>query len=77
MKVLIMATVLLLAGCASMQNTPAQDAAWEKLNRCPKVAGAVQVNTDGSWHVSGERAGVMAREQCWNEQKANNKARPF
>ncbi len=55
----------LLAGCASMQNTPAQDATWEKLNRCPKVAGNVQVNTDGSWHVYGDRAGVMALEQCW------------
>jgi outer membrane biogenesis lipoprotein LolB len=75
MKIVLFA-VLLLAGCASMQNTPAQDATWEKLNRCPKP-GDVRVDADGRWQARGDTSMIQALVQCMNEQDPNKKSRQF
>ena len=61
------ALLLLLAGCASMQNTVAQDLAWERWRKCNhfRTISLKEIKTDGSiWVWAGETPELSAWRAC-------------
>lgn len=71
MKELLLITSLLLVGCASLANTPAQDRTWARLEACGRAnpsmnLGTIQVRADGGWSSTGDLASVRALSMCMN-----------
>lgn len=64
MKSLMLALIVAIAGCASLQNTPAQDLVWTAYRACKTETGSNvvidQVHRDGSW--TGWCNGLCSRE---------------
>ena len=73
---LIPTIAVLVASCATMQNTPAQEATYEKLRKCPN-GGMATVSADGRWQARGDISVLSELVKCMNAQDPNQKARQY
>ena len=78
MRTLVLVVVMGLVGCASLKNTPAQDATWEAYGQCqyegriPNNLQMVRVERDGRyWYqwINGSH-GSIDFQQCISEKLA-------
>ena len=82
-KTALALAAVLLAGCATVQNTPEQERTWAAWEAC-KAAGRVthwqieRVDPDGTirWWTSGSPYGLQEMEACVKEEWAKQTKQP-
>ena len=80
MKLIVLLSVTLLAGCATFKNTPRQDYVWEMAARCRAPSAGTgaayvdRVDPDGRWRMNtqsdGWRTDRPKLSECMQEQFA-------